>query len=158
MRRIYLANGLFSEADRRYNDYLEECIRNHFQVEVYNPQNNQSINDKNRYADSLAIVKQDIDQLLHSDILIAVLDGQIVDVGVATELGYFASLGRPIIGLYTDVRQQGATNEQKLKAINTIGENQFHYVNLFTTGIIKWADGVIVSSVNELLEELACLN
>ena len=43
----------------------------------------------------------------------------------------------PILGLYTDSRRLGATNDKKLAALQEVAENQFHYLNLYTTGLIK---------------------
>ena len=54
------------------------------------------------------------------------------------------------IGLYTDTRQQGAGNQQKLDALSQVAENQFHYVNLYTTGLIK-LNGTIVNNEADLL-------
>ena len=51
--------------------------------------------------------------LQDSDVLIAVLDGVEIDSGVAAEIGAFSMLNRPIVGVLTDVRQQGRDNMQK---------------------------------------------
>lgn len=51
------------------------------------------------------------------------------------------------------VSQQGADNHQKLDALNEIAENQFHYLNLYTVGLIK-LNGRVVSSEEDLLEEI----
>lgn len=70
------------------------------------------INDKNAYADSMQIAKYDTNALLSSDFMIAIMDGAIIDVGVATEIGVAYQAGIPILGLYTDSRQLGATNQK----------------------------------------------
>ena len=59
----------------------------------------------------------------------------------------------PILGLYTDSRQQGADNPQKIAALQEVAELQFSYVNLYTVGLVKLR-GEIVSSSDELLEAL----
>jgi len=43
---------------------------------------------------------------------------------------------------------------QKLAALQTVGENQFHYLNLYTVGLVK-LNGEIYSSEEELLKGLA---
>ncbi|MBD9867661.1 nucleoside 2-deoxyribosyltransferase, partial [Enterococcus faecalis] len=48
---------------------------------------------------------------------------------------------------------QGADNHQKLDALNEVAENQFHYLNLYTVGLIK-LNGRVVSSEEDLLEEI----
>lgn len=149
--KIYFANALFSQADINYNAQLAAQIRNLSpQIDLYLPQENNDINDKQAYADSKMIAQADTAKLLASDLVIAILDGNTIDNGVASEIGVAYAQKIPIIGLYTDTRQQGASNQQKLAALNQVAENQFHYVNLYTTGLIK-LNGTIVNNEADLL-------
>lgn len=149
--KVYFANGLFSQADAEFNAKIVAKIRAQYPlVEVYLPQENASINDKNNYANSLMIAKADTDEVLASDLLIAVLDGPTIDNGVASEIGVAYQAKVPTIGLYTDTRRLGADNQQKLDALQEVAENQFHYLNLYTTGLIK-LNGKIVTSVDDLV-------
>ena len=153
--KAYLANGLFSMGDRYTNEAIANAVREAVpSIELYVPQENDAINDKSSYADSLTIAKADMDKLVESDLLIAVLDGVEIDSGVAAEIGAFSMLKRPIIGVFTDVRQQGRDNTKKMEALMADGvENQFIYRNLFVVGLIK-QNGVIVSSIAELVEQV----
>lgn len=153
MKKIYFASPLFSEMEQRYNSYVTELIRENLDVTVYLPQEQADINDKNSYANSTLIAKVDTDHLLSSDLVIAVLDGPIIDVGVASEIGVAYQAGIPVIGLYTDVRQQGATNQEKISALQEIAESQFSYVNLYTVGLIK-LNGKIVNNTTDLLQSI----
>ncbi|MFJ5765570.1 nucleoside 2-deoxyribosyltransferase [Lysinibacillus sp. NPDC093210] len=148
--KAYLANGLFSLGDRLVNEHLASAIRQAIpDIELYVPQENDAINDKTAYADSLAIAEADLAMLQKSDVLVAVLDGVEIDSGVAAEIGAFAMLNRPIVGVFTDVRQQGRENMMKIEALIRDGiENQFVYRNLFVIGLIK-RNGVITSSIND---------
>lgn len=149
--KIYFANALFSQADINYNAQLAAQIRNLSpQINLYLPQENNDINDKQAYADSKMIAQADTAKLLASDLVIAILDGNTIDNGVASEIGVAYAQKIPIIGLYTDTRQQGAGNQQKLDALSQVAENQFHYVNLYTTGLIK-LNGTIVNNEADLL-------
>lgn len=149
---FYFANGLFSQADINYNAQLVAKIRAiSSTIDVYLPQENTAINDKEAYADSKMIAQADTDEVLHSDLMIAILDGPVIDAGVASEIGVAYAKGIPVLGLYTDSRQQGATNQKKLAAIAEICENQFHYLNLYTTGLIK-LNGEIYNNEADLLE------
>ncbi|MCT6841192.1 MAG: nucleoside 2-deoxyribosyltransferase [Bombilactobacillus mellis] len=149
--KIYFANALFSQADINYNAQLAAQIRNLSpQIDLYLPQENNDINDKQAYADSKMIAQADTAKLLASDLVIAILDGNTIDNGVASEIGVAYAQKIPIIGLYTDTRQQGAGNQQKLDALSQVAENQFHYVNLYTTGLIK-LNGTIVNNEADLL-------
>lgn len=149
--KIYFANALFSQADINYNAQLAAQIRNLSpQIDLYLPQENNDINNKQAYADSKMIAQADTEKLLASDLVIAILDGNTTDNGVASEVGVAYAQKIPIIGLYTDTRQQGAGNQQKLDALSQVAENQFHYVNLYTTGLIK-LNGTIVNNEVDLL-------
>ncbi|HWK22373.1 MAG TPA: nucleoside 2-deoxyribosyltransferase [Ureibacillus sp.] len=153
--KAYLANGLFSIGDRLVNELLAKEIRKAVPgIELYVPQENDAINDKQSFADSLAIAHADMEKLKESDLLIAVIDGVEIDSGVAAEIGAFSSYNRPIIALFSDVRQLGRDNQQKINALIEDGtENQFIYRNLFVIGIIK-ENGVIVSTVEEAVNHL----
>lgn len=155
MTNIYFASPLFSTMEKNYNEWLVKQIRESYkEVSVYLPQEQMEINDKNSYADSQMIATYDTKALLDSDLMIAILDGQSIDVGVATEIGVAYQAGIPIIGLFTDSRQQGADNQQKITALQDVAESQFPYVNLYTIGLIK-LNGVVVNSEELLLKTVA---
>lgn len=154
-QKIYFASPLFSNMELRYNAWVVEQIRDTYQdLKVYLPQEQGDINDKSQYASSLMIAKADTDALLESNLLVAVLDGLIIDPGVASEIGVAYQAGIPIIGLYTDSRQQGADVPEKIAALSEIAESQFSYVNLYTTGLIK-LNGEIVDNEEQLITTIA---
>lgn len=112
--KIYFASPLFTEMELTFNQVLVEKIRQTYpEVEVFLPQEQGEINDKHAYADSKMIAKLDTQAVLESDLLIAILDGQVIDPGVASEIGVAYQAGIPILGLYSDLRQLGADNQQK---------------------------------------------
>ncbi|HIX43707.1 nucleoside 2-deoxyribosyltransferase [Kurthia sp. 3B1D] len=156
MKTGYLANGLFSLGDRLVNEIIAKEVRQALPgVDLYVPQENGAINDKSAYADSAQIASADMDALMASDFLIAVIDGVEIDSGVAAEIGAFATLKRPIFALLTDSRQQGRDNVKKIDALKQDAtENQFIYRNLFVVGLIK-QHGMIASSVEELVAALS---
>ena len=94
------------------------------------------------------IARYDTEAVLKSDVLVAVLDGQIIDPGVASEIGIAYQAGIPVVGLYTDVRQQGGSHPEKLKALQDVAESQFSYVNLYTTGLIKLRGEIVTASAD----------
>lgn len=152
--KIYFAAPLFAKSDLLYNAMLVEEIRTFSEaLEIYLPQENEAINDKTAYADSKMIALADTEKVLESDLMIALLDGLTIDPGVASEIGVAYAKGIPIIGLYTDSRQQGGTHPKKIDALQEIAENQFHYLNLYTIGLIK-LNGAIVSNEEELHQTL----
>ncbi len=155
MSKVYFASPLFSNMELRYNAWVVEMIRKEYKdLDVYVPQEQGDINDKSQYANSLMIAKADTDALLASDVLVAVLDGLIIDPGVASEIGVAYQAGIPIIGLYTDSRQQGYDVKEKIEALSEIAESQFSYVNLYTAGLIK-LNGSIVDTEEKMIAALS---
>ncbi|MBO0460033.1 nucleoside 2-deoxyribosyltransferase [Enterococcus hulanensis] len=153
-KHIYFAAPLFSQSDLLYNQHLVKKIREiDANLTIYLPQENAGINDKSAYADSKMIALADTEEVLKSDLMVALLDGLTIDAGVASEIGVAYAKGIPVIALYTDSRQQGADNQQKIAALQTPAENQFHYLNLYTVGLIK-LNGTIVSDEEALLEQI----
>ncbi|MBA1393886.1 nucleoside 2-deoxyribosyltransferase [Lactobacillus sp. XV13L] len=153
--KIYFANALFSQAEINYNAHLAGQIRQlDASIDLYLPQENDAINDKQAYADSKMIARADTAKLLASDLMVAILDGNSIDNGVASEIGVAYAKHIPVVGLYTDTRQQGSDNKKKLQALGQIAENQFHYLNLYTTGLIK-LNGIIVNNEADLLKAVA---
>lgn len=151
---IYFAGPMFAKADLLYNEYLVKKIRElDDSIEVYLPQENEGINDKTAYADSKMIALADTEKVLESDLLVAILDGITIDAGVASEIGVAYAKNIPMIGLYTDTRQQGANNQKKLAALGDIAENQFHYLNLYTIGLVKLI-GAVVSDEQSFLDSI----
>ena len=99
------------------------------------------------------IAKLDTQELLSSDLLIAVLDGITVDAGVASEIGVAYQAGIPVLGLYTDSRQEGYDNKEKIEALSELAESQFSYVNLYTVGLIK-LNGHLTNSEEDLINRI----
>lgn len=150
--KVYVANGLFSIGDRYVNAQIAQALREAVAgIELYVPQENDAINDKESYANSAQIAAADLESLQQSDVLVAVIDGVEIDSGVAAEIGAFSMLNRPIVALFSDVRQQGTTNTQKLQALQQDPiENQFIYRNLFVVGLIK-KNGQVVTTIEEVV-------
>lgn len=155
MKKIYFGGPLFSESELHYNAVLVQKIRERFggQVEVYLPQENEAINDKSGYASSIDIFEGDVTFLDESDLLIALLDGPVVDPGLAAEIGYYYHLDRPILGLYSDMRQGHFNNQQKIDALEETAESQFSYINLFVVGAVK-KRGQIVRTSEQLFDAI----
>lgn len=153
--KIYFGAPLFNEMEQMYNTYVVGKIREKYgdKVDIYLPQENAGINDKSGFADSLAIAQGDNEYLEKTDLFIAVLDGVTPDSGLSAELGYFYSMDRPILGLYTDTRQGTHGNQEKIAALDEIAESQFSYINLYTVGLVKMR-GEILSSADALVEKI----
>ena len=87
--QVYLAGSMFCEADRMYNALLAQKIRERVgeHIDLYVPQENQSINDKTKCANSHDIFWGDYNRLQSCDIFIARIDGDIPPSGTSAEIG-----------------------------------------------------------------------
>jgi hypothetical protein len=154
----YLASAIFCQKDQMFNAWLAEQIRAVWpDVNLYVPQENKSINDKTKCANSIEIYHGDDFRLKNTDILIAVIDGDVIPSGTSCEIGIFAEMckrdpDREIIGLYTDCRDGHKTSleaKNKLLSVN-VGECQYSYANLFTVGALK-DHGHLFGTTEEML-------
>lgn len=152
--KVYFASPLFTEMEFNFNKMLVEKIRVTYpELEVFLPQEQMEINDKNSYADSKMIAELDTKAVLSSRLVIAILDGQVIDPGVASEIGIAYQAGIPVLALYSDARQQGSDNQKKIAALKEIAESQFSYVNLYTVGLVK-LNGQVVSTSEQLIKAI----
>lgn len=153
-KQLYFASPLFSNMERFYNEYLVKKIRERYPDQVvYLPQEQGDINDKESFADAKMIATYDTNALLESKLMLAVIDGPVIDVGVASEIGVAYQAGIPILALFTDSRQQGAHNTKKIAALHDIAESQFPYANLYTIGLIK-LNGLVLNDEDVWLDTI----
>lgn len=151
--KIYVASSFFSDPVFMWTEWLAKELREKFgdKVELYVPQENDEINDKENGGSDIDIYEADIqDQLLTSDILIANMDGVEIDSGVAGEIlsasthNELEDKSIKIIGLTTDMRY-GAD-----------GDDHF-YINKMVVGAVKKWGTFITGKPNnreEYLEQI----
>jgi len=141
MGTVYWANSIFGEADRSFNSRCVELLRSHGHL-VTSPQEN-TFNLSSAEPTAAQIFSGDTSQIRSCDVLVACIDQETIDAGVACEIGIAWALGKRIVGLYTDFRR------------NRTGRFSM-YKNPYVIGCIE-DRGVIVSTLLELLDELASL-
>lgn len=135
---VYWANALFSEADREFSAKCVAVIRSRG-YSVYLPQEatvNHAIEPS-----AEDIFRIDTEAIIKSKVLIACVDQETIDSGVACEVGIAYASKIPIIGVYTDIRQYRR------------GPNRM-YKNPYVMGAIT-ANGVIVSDIEQVLHHLS---
>jgi nucleoside 2-deoxyribosyltransferase len=132
--KIYWANALFSDADRKFN---EECVKR------VRAEGNTVFLPQEAFAGDAdptneEIFRVDTQELQSSDIVVACLDQFPIDAGVACEIGVAYASGIPVIGLYTDIRKDRE------------GPGRM-YKNQYVLGAIE-TNGEIVDSIEELVQ------
>ena len=135
-KRIYWANALFSDADRKFNETSVERVRE-AGYSVFLPQ--EAFSDDADPTNE-EIFRIDTEELQSCDAIVACLDQFPIDSGVACEIGVAYGSKIPVIGLYTDIRS-------KRKGAGRMYKNQY------VLGAIE-ANGEVVYSIEQLLEIL----
>jgi SAM-dependent methyltransferase/nucleoside 2-deoxyribosyltransferase len=130
---VYWANAMFSEADRRFNDAWVTSLRTDG-YRVFLPQET----PVNALVGPSAadIFRGDTEMVYRSACLVACIDQETIDCGVAAEMALAYTIGLPIIGVYTDIRRHRR------------GRGQM-YKNLYVLGMLEASGGLV-----ETLEEL----
>jgi nucleoside 2-deoxyribosyltransferase len=135
-KKLYWANALFSDADRRFNEEAVAKVRAAGYT-VFLPQ--EAFKDDADPTNE-EIFRVDTEELQSCDAIVACLDQFPIDSGVACEIGVAYGSDIPVIGLYTDIRSR------------RVGAGRM-YKNQYVLGAIE-AHGEIAHSFDELLEIL----
>jgi hypothetical protein len=147
--RLYVAGPLFSDAERAWLDALAARLRAEG-FDCFVPHENLPA-----LADVTLeqVYEVDSDGLRSADVLVAWLDGPMVDDGTACEIGMFAELARGdrgryrgIVGIETDLRLE------RRRSANVVGGG----MNLFVRGAIE-SCGRVCHSVDEAVAALRAL-
>ena len=143
--RIYIAGPLFSVAERAWLDELTAQLRG-AGFDCFLPHEHF---DELKELSAGEVFRVDADGVRSSNVLLAWLDGPMVDDGTAAEIGMFAQLVASgekrylgIVGLITDLRLQRRRG-------NAVGDG----MNLFVAGAIE-ASGRICWSVDDAIRAL----
>lgn len=122
--RVYLAAPLFSEAERRYNEYIRDLLASHCFL-VYLPQEMGDDSASRHHHEMGDIFQTHCEALNRTDCVVAIIDGADSDSGTAWEMGYAYARGIPVISLRTDFRCAGTHEhvnlmlEQASTVVNT---------------------------------------
>ena len=136
--RLYLAAPLFSAAERAFNARVEKIVRPFFNV--FMPQRDGSVFSElvkhgvdPSYA-AKSVFDRDMRELKSSSVIFAILDGRVIDEGVAFELGVAHTLEIPCITLQTDPRRlQPAGNNPMISGAISMELYTMQEVKLWAT-------------------------
>lgn len=127
--KIYLAGPLFSVAELQFNELVANGLEEF--VDVYVPQRDGGLmrdmvrNGVSSEVAALKVFLRDMKAIRRADYLIAILDGRVIDEGVALELGVAYSLEKRCLGLQTDSRRLASwgNNPMITGALEIVFEN-----------------------------------
>jgi nucleoside 2-deoxyribosyltransferase/trans-aconitate methyltransferase len=138
MKRVYWASPLFTEAQRQFNSDWAAALRS-VDFEVVLPQELPA-NDPAHAPTATEIFATDTAHILRCDVLVAVVDDETIDSGVATEIGIAHAAGRAVLGVYTDIRRDRTNGKM--------------YKNLYVLGLLEASLG-LVHTREELCDTLS---
>ena len=164
---IYLAGPIFTIRDRMFLDFIYDSLIKSIpealkeRVDIYVPHRNTAINDKTKSANSYQIYEGDMERLRNTDILAAVISGDMPPAGTTCEIGIFSEMHsgkEDIVALYDDSRDGYFTaSADKYDAMRQdIGESQWSYVNLFVIGCIK-SNGILTATIESFVSAIVDL-
>ena len=97
--RIYFAGPLFTQAEREWNASIVALLEE--EHEVFLPQRDVTSGDPNE------IFIGDLNGLLNSEVVVAIMDGTDADSGTCWECGHATARGVPVVLVRTDYRTTG---------------------------------------------------
>ncbi|MCK9567023.1 MAG: nucleoside 2-deoxyribosyltransferase [Methanothrix sp.] len=109
-RKIYLSGPLFSRGEIAWGERVKRFLEDRLDgVRIIWPHEIVPCSGK-----PLQIFQANLQALSECDIMVAMLDGPQVDDGTAWEMGCFFMQDKKILGLRTDFRRAGETDNSKV--------------------------------------------
>jgi nucleoside 2-deoxyribosyltransferase len=108
--KIYLSGPLFSRGEISWGERVKRFLEDRLDgVRIIWPHEIVPCSTK-----PAQIFQANLRALSECDIMVAMLDGSQVDDGTAWEIGYFFLQGKKILGLRTDFRRAGETDNSRV--------------------------------------------
>ena len=108
--KIYLSGPLFSRGEIAWGECVKRFLEDRLDgVRIIWP--HEIVPSSSKPAE---IFLANLQALNECDIMVAMLDGSSVDDGTAWEMGYFFMQGKKILGLRTDFRRAGETDNSRV--------------------------------------------
>ncbi len=143
MMKLYIAGGLFNEAEVKQRIMEGQVLRERFpSLDIFNPIEQPFNEDKSSLPTPISIFEGDTEAVIASDIFLADITNN--DPGVMVELGIAISHKKIIICVNSDIRLKDSARY----SIPSYSIN--HYV---LGGIEKY--GILVSSFDDAVKEIA---
>lgn len=108
--RIYLSGPLFSRGEIAWGERVKAFLEDRLDgVRIIWPHEIVPCSAK-----PAEIFQANLQALNEADVMVAMLDGPQVDDGTAWEVGYFFMQGKKILGIRTDFRRAGETDDSRV--------------------------------------------
>lgn len=135
IKKIYIAGPLFNVHEKKYLEDIAEVLEG-ANFDCFLPHRDQTGIDPEELKNNEIsqetkdiIFQTDIEALKEADLIVALVTGQDIDSGTASEIGFMFAKNKPVLAITAEERR---------------------YRNLFTEGMFTLS----VSNVQDLLEEI----
>ncbi|MEX3713439.1 nucleoside 2-deoxyribosyltransferase [Cytobacillus horneckiae] len=178
MKVAYLAGDGLKKGNQILRNMERTAINELGKVELYNPWDQEDINNKQNNPTAEMIVKKDTDAILCSEIIIADVDNN--SVGTTTEMGQIWGLNYMVERLQTIIEEATDSNEIAIKVkellveipykevlwqttdvrdtnIPEAGHRRSHSINQYLYGLMLSLGGE-AKTFNEIINELKLLD
>jgi nucleoside 2-deoxyribosyltransferase len=149
---LYFAAPLFTQAEWQWNERLvQELIRQEMkvilpQVTAYPMLKGEEVFDPKK------LFEANILGLEQADIILAVFDQADPDSGTSWECGYTFKIGRPVIGLRTDIRGGGDAPGTSVNLMLSQSCKEFINLSLSQRDNVEWISSQVVAAVQRILK------
>src|SRR5438309_970678 len=135
---IYFAGPLFTQAEWMWNARLASELRK-LNLDVILPQDRAKpmLNGTQKF-DARAVFVANITGIDNAEVVVAIFDQADPDSGTCWECGYAYGLGRPIIGLRTDIRRCGDDPNAQVNLMLSESCNEFLEVPFNKRDDVLW--------------------
>jgi nucleoside 2-deoxyribosyltransferase len=128
--RVYFAAPLFTQAEWQWNSRLAKELRKS-KINVILPQDRaEAMLNGNEAFDPKLLFEANVSEIESCDVVLAVFDQADPDSGTCWECGYAYRMGRPIVGLRTDLRPGGDDSSRPVNLMLSLSCKEFLVVPL----------------------------
>jgi nucleoside 2-deoxyribosyltransferase len=147
---LYFAAPLFTQAEWQWNAVLAQQLQRHkFQIILPQARAEPMLDNKVRF-DPRVLFEGNVHDVERSDFFFAVLDQADPDSGTCWECGYAYKLGKPIIGLRTDIRRSSDGPEITTNLMLVLSCAKFIEVPIGKRSDVAWVSREIAKAIRSL--------
>lgn len=150
--QVYLAGPLFTQGEWQWNAAFADKLKG-FGLSVFLPQAEaEPMLDGRVRFDAGKLFDGNVTGIEGADVVVAILDQPDPDSGTSWECGYAYKLGKPVVGVRTDIRRLSDAPKSSTNLMLTCGCSEFIEVPAQKRSDIGWVAQQVVDRVRAILK------
>jgi nucleoside 2-deoxyribosyltransferase len=150
--RVYFAGPLFTQGEWQWNIRLKDELEK-LGLEVILPQNEAyPMLRKEQPFDARALFLANTSGIERADLVLAILDQADPDSGTCWECGYAYKVGRPVLGLRTDIRTTGDAPGASVNLMLPQSCREFLEVPLDKREDVPWVAAQVIAAIERIIK------